>query len=413
MGGISPPPLLVVQPSADYAARIQRLGVPSLLLASPERAGSLTGHDVVAANLDHPSSALRDLRSYLVSRGVGPAGITCFVFEHLPLTAWLAARLGLSFPSEAAVQRSRIKSEAAAVWQAAGVPTPPSALVRDRNELMAFAARVDGPWILKPTDRSGSEWVLRADSTADLARADDTIVAGLATEVNGNRARVPYLVQAMVTGPEVGLDLYMNDGIGQLLRVTGKCLVDEPGVAGMVGAYFPARLDRLVADALTRAAEAAVLALGCRQGLAMADVVLTPAGPCVLEVAFRPGGDCLPDLCRRALHYDPIAAACQVALGHTPTPAALTTPAPLAAVHLISPHQGRIEKLGFERLRSHPAFVELLEVYHQPGESLRVWAGSYDQRILAACLVRCDDPSELTALCRRLPELVDVELSAA
>jgi hypothetical protein len=411
MGRVWPSPLLVVQPSADYAARIQALEAPSLLLVSPERAGGLAGYEVVVADLGDPASVLRDLRRFLSSRQIQPAGITCFVCEYLPLTAWLATRLGLPFPSEAAVRRSRVKSEAAAIWQAAGVPTPPSALVRSRDELLAFAGCTAGPWILKPVDRSGSEWVLRADSAAELPRLDDAMVAGLAAGVGGDGARVPYLVQTLVTGPEVGLDLWVNEGRGQLLRVTGKCLVDEPGVAGMVGAYFPARLDAAATRALAHVAEAAVAALGCRQGLAMADIVLTAAGPCVLEVAFRPGGDCLPDLCRRALGYDPIAAACQVALGRAPAPPARRNPEPLAAVHLISPHQGRIEKLGFVRLRSHPAFVELLEVYHQPGECLRVWPGSYDQRILAACLVRCHDPRQLPDLCRRLPELVDVELS--
>jgi hypothetical protein len=52
-----------------------------------------------------------------------------------------------------------------------------------------------------------------------------------------------------------------------------------------------------------------------------------------------------------------------------------------------------------------------VEPYHLPGEILRCWAGSYDDRILAACLVRCTDPELLPSLVEELTGLIDLELA--
>jgi hypothetical protein len=105
-----------------------------------------------------------------------------------------------------------------------------------------------------------------------------------------------------------------------------------------------------------------------------------------------------------------VATACRVALGHSPEPTGTPAPKPLAALHLMSSRSGVVRRLGFERLLAHPAVVELLEVYHGPGERLRCWPGSYDERIIASCLVHCAEPRELPGLCRDLPELIDLEL---
>lgn len=51
-----------------------------------------------------------------------------------------------------------------------------------------------------------------------------------------------------------------------------------------------------------------------------------------------------------------------------------------------------------------------VEPYHLPGEELRCWEGSYDDRILAACLVRCEGEAQLPALIDELRGLISVEL---
>ncbi|MFA6112134.1 MAG: hypothetical protein WDA75_25525, partial [Candidatus Latescibacterota bacterium] len=154
--------LVVVQPSADYAGQLQQAGFEAALVATPKRAPALSEYPrVVAAELQDPDAVLAALQRYADQHHLAYGGIVCFVCEYLPLTARLALGLGLPFHSEEAVRTSRGKGFTAAAWKAAGIPTPASHEVARLEELLDFAEGHPGPWILKPVDRSGSEWVLR------------------------------------------------------------------------------------------------------------------------------------------------------------------------------------------------------------------------------------------------------------
>lgn len=404
-------PLLVVQPSADYAGRVRARFPEAVLLATPERAVQLAGHpQVIAADLDDPQAALLAVRDYARRQGLTYGGIVCFVCERLPLTAYLARELGLPFHREEVVRLTRNKALSGAAWQAAGVPTPRFRPVRTPEELLSFAAAHPGPWILKPVDRSGSEWVLRVESAEDLLPAHRRLTKGLAKGMEKNQRSPIYLVQQWVSGRDFGADLYLEDGQVQILRLTEKYLLREPGVAGIVGAYYVAQVDEQTLALLQETFRRGALALGLERGIAMVDVILAEGIPYLLEMALRPGGDCLPDLCRLALGYDPIYTACQVALGGRPAPVRNLPPRPLAAVHLMTRQSGRVRRIDCRRLVAHPRVVQLIEVYHRPGEEVRCWEGSYDDRILAACLVHCLDPAELPDLCTSLADLIELEL---
>jgi biotin carboxylase len=396
--------LLVLQPSADYAARVRRHFPAPLFLATPERAALLKGHPrVVAADLDDPTAVLAALAAYAGQAPWQCEGLTCFVCEYLPLAAALAPHLGVPFHSATAIALSRDKGRAALAWQAAGVPTPPTCLVDREGKLLDFAGRHPGPWILKPADRSGSEWVLKVQRQEELSAAHRRIREGL--------EGAPYLAQRFVRGREFSADIYLEKGEARLLRLTGKYLLPQEGLAGLVGAYFPARVSPALRAKLLDTYRRGALALGVERGIVMVDSILAGDTPYLLEMALRPGGDCLPDLCILATGYDPIQAACQVALGQAPQVPDLEHSAPLAALHLLSAQGGLIRAIDFSALEAHPAVVQI-EPYHLPGEELRCWEGSYDDRILAACVVRCGSEEKLPGLIEELRGLMVVELEA-
>ncbi|MEW6750699.1 MAG: ATP-grasp domain-containing protein [Candidatus Latescibacterota bacterium] len=401
-------PLLVVQPSRDYAERVLAAFPEAALLATPQRAGELPGVHRIAARLGDPVAALRAVTHWSSCHGLRLGGIVSFVCEYLPLTGLLAEALDLAFHDSPTVQRTRHKDLAAATWNRAGVPTPATRPVRTLEELRGFAAGVPPPWILKPTAGTGSEWVLRVDRREDLADAHARICAGLRDGDPG--PALTYLAQALATGREFGADLFVEDGHARVLRLTEKCLLPAAGLGGLVAAYFVPELDAATHGQLQDVLERGAAALGVRRGIVMADVVLTASGPQLLEMALRPGGDCLPALTRHVLGYDPVLTACRVALGGRPEPPAGGPRPRVAALHLMADRSGTVRRLDCGRLVAHPAVVELIEVYHGPGERVRCWEGSYDDRILAACLVRYEDPSELAGLSALLTRYIDLEL---
>ncbi|MBI2501876.1 MAG: ATP-grasp domain-containing protein [Candidatus Latescibacteria bacterium] len=396
--------LVVIQPSADYAARVRRHCPAALFLATPERAALLADHPrVVAADLGDPQAARRALDRYAGARQLRYRGLTCFICEYLPLAAALAPLLGVPFHSPAAIGLSRDKGRAALAWMRAGVSTPPTCLVHSEEELREFAAQHPGPWILKPTDRSGSEWVLKVEQPGELGAAHHRLEQGL--------EGAPYLAQGFVRGREFSADFYLEEGRARLLRLTEKYLLPQESLAGLVGAYFPARVPAALREKLLDTYQRGALALGVERGIVMVDSILNRGTPYLLEMALRPGGDCLPDLCLHTTGYDPIRAACQVALGQPPDFPDLSQPASLAALHLMTTRSGLIRAVDFSALEAHPAVVQV-EPYHLPGEELRCWEGSYDDRILAACLVRCQGEEQLPPLIEELNDLIALELEA-
>ncbi len=408
---MKPGALLVVQPSADYAGQVRRHCNDAVLLASPTRAVELTGQpDVIAADIDDPQAALRAIRRWLDASGRGLGGIVCFVCQYLPLTAYLAEYLQLRFHHPDTVTRTRRKDLTAAAWHAAGVPAPATAAVDTVDQAVDFARRHPPPWILKPCTGSGSEWVLRANDEDELRAACHRLEASLPAPAPAAPAAARYLVQRCVRGSEFGADLYIDAGRLQILRLTAKSMLQEPGLAGLVGAYYVPRLDLATRSLLADTFLAGCTALGITRGLAMVDVILAGDTPYLLEMAVRPGGDCLPELCRRTLGYDPVYAACRIALGESPVVSPPVNAEPLAAMHLLTDRGGVVRSLDFSRLLAHPRVVRLLEIYHPPGDELHCWEGSYDDRIVAAVLVRYTDPQELANLGAELTPLIDLQL---
>lgn len=404
--------LLVIEPSSDYGLRIRRHVPDALFLATGERAARLQVHGVLHVDCTDTETAALAVQQHAAFRSGAIDGITCFICERLEATARLAARLGLPFHDPAVVQRSRQKDLAMSSWEAAGVPTPPGRLVRNLQEALDFAATVPPPWILKPTDRSGSEWVLRVNSASGLPAAYARIQTGLSSPtVADPRPTAPCLIQACVTGREISADLFIDAGqVAAVLRWTEKALLSTPDQAGLVSAYYPATLFTAEQACLQRAWSGAIAALGVVRGIVMADAILADGEPYVLEVGLRPGGDCLPDLCRMSTGYDPVRAACQVALGLRPD-GPRREPATVAAVHLMTAVSGRVVDLDWSAVAAHPAVVQI-EPYCTPGDHLRVWPGSYDDRIIGACLVRYDTPHCLPDLVTTLSRLVDIKLDS-
>jgi hypothetical protein len=87
----------------------------------------------------------------------------------------------------------------------------------------------------------------------------------------------------------------------------------------------------------------------------------------------------------------------------------LDAPEPVAALHLMGRQTGRITSIDFGALEADTRVLHF-EPYHGVGDELRDWPGSYDDRILAACVVRWQDPEELPALAEELTGKVRVSV---
>lgn len=394
--------LLVVQPSDDYARRILNTVPNAVFVADAPRAKELKHHPhVISVNLKDKAETAQTVIAWAHKHNTKFTGITTFICEAMSETAALAQALHLPFHSETLVQRTRDKHKSNISWQREGVPTPATQKVRDLNDLLDFATQNDGPYILKPAEGSGSAWVLHVKNADGLIDAHTRITTG--------SGQSSYLVQQCVSGREFSADLYIERGNVHILRLTEKYLIPYQGRAGLVGAYYPAQIPDVMRDAMHTTFLRGVMALGVKSGIVMVDGIWMRGKLYLLEMALRPGGDCLPDLCRHATGYDPIQTACEVALGKTPTAPPIDRPKPVAALHLMSTENGLIEDINFDHLKKHPVVLHV-EPYHLKGDELRNWEGSYDDSILASCIVQCVKSDDLPILVEMLTKRIDLKL---
>jgi len=394
--------LLVVQPSDDYARRVLNTVPDAVFVATKQRAKELNHYPhVIAVDLENAEETHQTVSEWARKHNIKFAGITTFICEAMSETAALAQALHLPFHADALVQRTRDKHKSNIAWQREGVTTPTTQKIRDLNDLLDFATQTDGPYILKPAEGSGSAWVLRVENAEGLIDAHARITAGIGHST--------YLAQQCVSGREFSADLYVERGNVHILRLTEKYLLPCQGRAGLVGAYYPANVTGGMRDTMHTTFLRGVMALGVKSGIVMVDGIWMRSKLYLLEMALRPGGDCLPDLCMHATGYDPIRIACEVALGKTPELPSIDRPKPVAALHLITDQNGLIEDINFDRLKQHPVVLHV-DPYHLKGDELRSWAGSYDDSILASCIVQCVKSDDLPILVEMLTKRIDLKL---
>ena len=243
-----------------------------------------------------------------------PDGVLSWDEARVLQVAKIAAALGLPGGDPEAVLRCRDKQRTRAALDPAGVPQPRWAAARTPDEALAAADRIGYPVVLKPRAMAASLGVVRVDGPAELVArfgfARDTTVPGAwrYDEV---------LVEEFLTGPEISVDCAVHHGRVYPLCVARK-EVGYPPYFEEVGHVVDAA-DPLLSDPeLLAVVQDAHTALGYADGITHTELKLTPAGPKLVEVNARLGGDLIPYLGLRATGVDPGLAAAAVACGRPP-----------------------------------------------------------------------------------------------
>ncbi len=146
----------------------------------------------------------------------------------------------------------------------------------------------DGPWVVKPVDRSAGEGVVLVTTVAERDRVILT-----------TRARYGHepLVEGFVSGPEAIIEGVLVDG-----RLHVAASFDKPGDRG--GPTFPETMlvsPSGVEPEAVEAASAACRALDVRNGPVHIEVIIGRDGPVVIEVHARSIGG----LCSAVVATDP------------------------------------------------------------------------------------------------------------
>src|SRR5881396_2652563 len=289
----SSPRLLLLLPTVTYrtvafveAAR--RLGA-DLTVASErpstfERANP-TG--LVTLDFADPTHAAAQAREFARAHPVH--GVVAVDDDTAVVAAAIAEALGLRGNPVAAAAAARDKHQQRQLLATAGVAVPRFELLTIAADPEKVASGVSYPCVLKPLRLSASRGVIRADTPAEFVAAFERIKRIL--EQTGCARSI--LVEEFVPGCEVAVEGLVTEGALQVLA-----LFDKPDP--LDGPFFeetiyvtPSRLARTAQQEIAACAQAAVGALGLRDGPIHAEVRHNDRGAWLIELAARPiGGRC-------------------------------------------------------------------------------------------------------------------------
>lgn len=291
--------------------------------------------------------------------------VLCLQDLRIAEAATIAAALGLRHVSPKTAALCRDKAAVRARLAAAGMPQPLFARVRGATALIAAVEALGLPLVVKPVDGFGSQNIFALRDAADLARL--RVSADLIAEAPGDYglgvvAAGEMLVERLLVGPLVGCDTMSVDGRHMLLGVNEKMAFAPPSFA-LRGGCFTADVGQF-ADLAAYTAHV-LDAIGFADGAAHIELILTAAGPQLVEINPRLVGARIGRLISaargRSVHADLIALHTQARL---PPPA----PYPAHAVTrwLAAPMMGTLRAIAWPPCRD-PGFVGAT-ILAQPGD---------------------------------------------
>ncbi|MEO7732008.1 MAG: ATP-grasp domain-containing protein [Kofleriaceae bacterium] len=239
-------------------------------------------------------------------------GVICWDEIRIVHTHQVAEALGLpSGPSEA-IARCRDKHKTRTALAAAGVPQAISVLVATAAEAAAAADRIGYPVIVKPRALGASYGVSLANTPDELAtaytHAHDSREDGVPSFDAG------VLIEEYMEGPEISVDTAFVDGVMKPMFIARKVTGFFPHFEE-IGHVVDAA-DPLLSDpALLRVLAGAHQAVGVQNAITHTELRLTTAGPKIIEINARLGGDMIPFVGWTASGVNPGQVAVEVACG--------------------------------------------------------------------------------------------------
>ncbi len=288
------PRAVVVLPSttyraADFVKAAEALGV-DLVVASEKPPPFDMGDNYLQVDCSDPSAAAESVAA--LGDDVPLDGVVAADDGGVVIAAMAGTSLGLLANEPTAAAATRDKALMRQRLRSAEVPQPNHAVPDTDSEAPSLAAAIGYPVIVKPTRRSASQGVIRADDEAALAAA----ISDIRRAIGGDES---IIIEEYMMGSEVAVEGLVNDG-----NLTVLAVFDKPDTSS--GPYFPETImvtpSRLNPDDLAeveRVASSAVRGLGLTHGPVHIELRVSDGRARIIEIAARSIGG----LCSRSLSF--------------------------------------------------------------------------------------------------------------
>lgn len=333
-------------------------------------------------------------------------GVTTFWEDDVPLTADLAAALGVPYHTQAASRLVRSKAETRAAMQKAGLPTPrfvkieiPANATADdmATARVAFAEavkKVGFPSVLKPSFGAAALGVKKISAGSEAMATFDEVSAIVNPKTDPIFAQGGALVlEQYLEGMEWDVDVVMQGGEAVYVSITDNWPTREPYFLA-TGSSLPSRsLSPKEQRESIALAVATAKALGTVNGVVHIEGKQTKEGPRIIEANGRMGGEYVRDWNLAVWGVDLVEENLMAAASIPGKPFKARKPLTyLEGEFIIPTNSGVISKFDLsQEAREQPGFHEL-RVKKQVGDRIAVPPVGYERAGMLAA--RGDSPTQ-------------------
>jgi hypothetical protein len=338
------------------------------------------------------------LKEHLEQWRLSLDGIVCFDCESMELAAVLAERYALPYPSRPAVRLCRDKYLCKLRWRENGITCPMTGRVRSPGEAERFQATLDGPVVLKPLTGSGSEHVCLCRSSEEC-RANYGLISSAVQSKRSNRlyrssgsAHAPVVAEEFIDGEEYSCDFMIDNQRVWLIRLTKKIRATNRPFGTIHGYVLgPALPEEIGEEAFLETLRKSARSLHIDRGICMLDFMVRNREMVLLELAPRPGGDCLPYLLRKAYGLDILSLSLDFAgQGQTRWAVPLHGAAPeFIGIRIIGREGGILREIDIKAVENDPRVLEI-GLSREPGHRVVMPPEDYDSWILGYVIARLE-----------------------
>ena len=272
--------------------------------------------------------------------------------------AAVAKECGLVGISEETAIKATDKSVMRKALKDAGVPIPKFFRVKNEKEFKAAVDNIEGPFMVKPADSSGSRGILKVENRDDIVAAYD-----YTKQFSHNGVVV---VEECMIGPEVSVETLAIDGDVHVIQITDKITTGAPHFVEM-GHTQPTRLN--CSGDIKKVAVAANKAIGIEHGPSHTEIIVTKDGPKIVEIGARLGGDCITThLVPLSTGVNMVEACIKIALGEKPDIKPQMERG--SAIRYFNQHTGVVKSIeGIEKAEKLSG-VKKISIVHGVGEAI-------------------------------------------
>lgn len=291
-----------------------------------------------------------------------------------------AEALGLAPNPAEAVRSLNDKAAMRRMLNAAGLSPVEARRASTVGEVREVLRDAVLPVIVKPAALAGSRGVALIRCPEDVDEWAERVRAG---SLAG-----PYLVEDFLDGPEFSVETLSAGGVHTVVGITAKRTSGAPGFVE-TGHVFPAPLPAADRAAVERLVTALLDLAGYAFGPAHTEVILTAAGPRIVESQARLGGDRIPLLIETATGFDIESWIFRALAGE---PVAPPAPHRYAAIEFFRLPPGRLESAAPAAEVTAPGHVHALHFPFAPGDQIGPTTDSATRHGYA--VVDAADPAE-------------------